>query len=47
MILTGEHKGQLGRLIQRDKKKNSVTVQLLDQVELHTCTQDDIAEYAP
>jgi len=40
-VLTGEHRGKLGRLIERDRKNNKVLVQLLDSLDIIHLTQDD------
>ena len=42
-VLKGENKGKLGTMLQRDKKKNLVQVQMLDTMEIEAYTQDDVA----
>ena len=43
IILTGEFKGKLAKLINRDKKNNIVNVQLYEDIsQIIKLTQDDI-----
>ena len=42
VILTGEHKNKIAKLLLRDKKQNKVNVQLLDDLSLVELTQDDV-----
>ena len=42
LILTGEHKNKIAKLLLRDKKQNKVNVQLLDDLSLVELTQDDV-----
>jgi len=44
-VLYGEHKGHVGTLLDRNKQKNQVQIQLLDTFEIITVTQDDCAQY--
>jgi len=46
MILKGEHKGEVGRLHERDKKKDRCTIQLSDELDFVTCSQDDCCQVA-
>lgn len=45
MVLTEEHRGEVGKLVERDKRRNRVVVQL-PASELLTLTQDDLSELA-
>ena len=46
MIVSGEYKKEIGQLIQRNKGKEEVTVQLLsDRSTLATLHYDDVCEY--
>lgn len=46
MIVSGEHKKQIGQLLQRNKDKEKVTVQLLsDRAVLLTLSYDDVCQY--
>ena len=45
-ILVGPNKGMVGTLMTRDKDKNKVQIQLLDTLEIVSCTQDDCSEIA-
>lgn len=41
-IVYGEHKGEVGKLLERNKKANKVVVQLSnDEMSIVSCTQDD------
>lgn len=42
MIISGEHKGEIGKLLYRDKKQNIVNIQLFDDLSVITLTQDDV-----
>lgn len=42
LILTGEHKNKIAKLLLRDMKQNKVNVQLLDDLSLVELTQDDV-----
>lgn len=45
MVLRDEHRSEVGKLVERDKRRNRVVVQL-QAAELLTLTQDDISELA-
>lgn len=45
MVLKDEHRGEVGKLVERDKRRNRVIVQL-QAAELLTLTQDDLSELA-
>lgn len=42
MIIAGDHKGEIGKLLYRDKKQNIVNIQLFDDLSVITLTQDDV-----
>jgi hypothetical protein len=42
IILTGTKKGEVAKLLERDKKKNKVTVQLFADFEIRNYTQDEV-----
>lgn len=44
MILRGDHRGHLGKLLQRDRKRNSVLIHSTEDGNTLTLTQDDISE---
>ena len=44
-IIKGENKGKLGMLLERNKEKNEVIIQLVDTLEILICSQDDCAQY--
>jgi hypothetical protein len=42
IILTGSKKGEIAKLLERDKKKNKVSVQLITDFEIRNYTQDEV-----
>ena len=44
-IINGENKGKVGTLLERNKERNQVQIQLIDNFEIIICTQDDCAQY--
>jgi ribosomal protein L24 len=42
LILKGSHHGQKGQVFQRDKKKEKVTVQTFNELELVNLSEDDV-----
>jgi len=44
-VVSGEHKHTIGTLLERNKQKNQVQIQLVDTLEIITCSQDDCAQY--
>ena len=46
IILTGEYKGKLAKLLERDKKNNIVNVQLFEDIsQIIQLSQDDICMF--
>lgn len=47
MVLAADHRGEVGKLVERDKRRNRVVVQLASTPVLLTLTQDEVSELAP
>lgn len=45
MVLSGEHKGERGKLLERNSKKNKAVVQLEEDLNIVNLTYDDVSEY--
>ncbi|KAL4493585.1 hypothetical protein ABPG72_004078 [Tetrahymena utriculariae] len=43
-VLTGENKGHIATLLERNKRKNEVVVQIVDTMETVVLSQDDVSE---
>jgi ribosomal protein S4E len=46
MVLFGEHRGQVGKILQKQADKEVVIVQLEEDLDLVTLSFDDVAEYS-
>ena len=46
MVVMGKYKGEKGKLIERNSKKNKAVIQLEDDLNIVNLTFDDVSEYA-
>jgi G patch domain/KOW motif-containing protein len=44
-VVSGDYKNSIGTLLERNKQKNQVHLQLVDTLEVVNCSQDDCAQY--
>ena len=47
IILKGSNRGEIAKLLERDKKKNKVVLQVLEDLSIVELTQDDCSMYIP
>ena len=45
LVVGGALKGQRAKLMSRQRDKESCTIQLMDDFDLHTVSLDDVSEY--
>jgi len=45
MILTGEHRHEIGTVIERDTQKQQCVVQVIDDMDVATYNYDDVCQY--
>jgi len=44
-VLKGSHKGEKGKVLERNKKAEKVIIQTFSELEIITVSEDDISEY--